>query len=53
MAVRVPRPSFTGTMAEAAGVRFAVEEIEREYEERAPRRRSALPGPTSATKGGW
>jgi NADH:ubiquinone oxidoreductase subunit 6 (subunit J) len=27
--VRVPRPAFTGTMAEAAGLRFAVEDIER------------------------
>ncbi len=46
-----PRPAFTGTMAEAAGLRFAVEEIEDEFESQ--RRESVGAGADDRSKGGW
>jgi NADH-quinone oxidoreductase subunit J len=46
-----PRPAFTGTMAEAAGIRWVVEEIEEEYEGR--RRENVGAGADDRSKGGW
>jgi hypothetical protein len=46
-----PRPAYTGTMAEAAGLSFAVEEIREEYEEQ--RRENVGAGAPHREKGGW
>jgi NADH:ubiquinone oxidoreductase subunit 6 (subunit J) len=49
--VHVPRPAYTGTMAEAAGLRFAVEDIERadEFEHGG----SEAVAAADRAKGGW
>jgi NADH-quinone oxidoreductase subunit J len=51
--IRTRRPAYTGTMAEAAGIRHAVEEVEEEAEQE---REAAVPtvGSTGADRpGGW
>ena len=50
-ACNVRRPAYTGTMAEAAGLRFAVEDIERDDE----RTHGGAAGVAAAerAKGGW
>jgi NADH:ubiquinone oxidoreductase subunit 6 (subunit J) len=49
--LQVPRPAFTGTMAEAAGLPFAVDEIERADERE--RGGSEAVAAADRAKGGW
>jgi NADH-quinone oxidoreductase subunit J len=50
---RRKRPAYTGTMAEAAGVTFAIESVEREYEEEGNVAAAGAPGGDDRSRGGW